>query len=253
MATTFQTYVPPSTDRSFGSDSNHTPAVPRATDHSSVISTRVALPDPRMVEIGGVVTTKEAAFNAGLISQNELHSVPVATQEGASHEVAHQRQEQVANAEAQAEQAVYDKFNAGFDQMETQLGTYENVQEFTQLVIAGDEAAMDSVHPDVVAGYYHEADKLAKQVGLPHSRGLNALLSEDDRQAALAALISNRSGEFQRYCAKALHNSQLLHVDAEFLEAAQEAGYEVQGPNVIVDGRAYNIGQLALEGRIELA
>jgi len=250
----FQSYVPPSTDTSYGTNTNFLPVAPAARDYSNTVSrVQVTAPDPTKVEIGGFVTTKEAAYAAGLISLDDVHSGPVATQEGARHEIAHREAEQVANEEAQAEQAVYDQFNAGFDQMESQFSSREELQHFTNEVVAGNEDAMAAVDPRIIAGYTHEADKIAESVGLPGSAGLSFCLSEDDRQAALAALISNRNGEFSRWCAKAASNAAKLHMDEDFQIACEEAGHEIVGKDVIIDGRVYSIARLALEGRMEFA
>lgn len=246
----FQSWVPPSTDTSFGTHTGNLPVAPVARSYSSVTRTQLTAPNPTQVEIGGFTTSKEAAYAAGLIAQPDVHSVPVATHEGAHYEVAHREREGVANREAQKETAVYDQFNAGFDEMESAFESREDLQEFTDLVIAGDEEAVNSVDPRVVAGYYHEADQLAKAVGLPHSRGLTFCLTEDDRQAALAALISNRHSEFSQFCRKAYANAQNLHLDTDFQEACSEAGYEIVGKDVVVDGQLVSIARMALEGRM---
>lgn len=250
MVERFNSYVPnagylvPTADTSFGTNSNQLPVAPDSRVYSKTSSATASL-STDLVTIGGVQTTREAAINAGLMDSGNAFTPAAAEAHTAITKAA-----APVEREQSREAAIYDAHDRTMDAMEAQFDSREQITGFVEAVIAGEEEAVDAVPAAIVEGKTLWASKIAESVGLPNLAAMTTALSEEDRQEALRAVITGNETAFTKYVSQTIKNAAELAHDPDFHAELAEAGVQVVGTDIIVNGGRISIRDAILRGII---
>lgn len=258
MAETYRhsTYVPPTTDKSYGSNSNEVNARPQGYAKLGPNEGRVTLAgNDGLVEIGGVRTTREAAEAAGLIAPGgkdipATHQNAPLTDEGLKADAQKRIADQNEARAAAEQQARMDNFNSTLDHFEAQLGP--QYSEFVSAALDdatdADEATGEAISlvPDhVIDTYVGVAENFLMDAGLPPELAHGAMadmLEPSDRREALNALLKGDAQTFNRVAERAFNEVLQVTQTADFADMVREAGGQIVNGELIHHGE--NLGPL---------
>ena len=257
-------YIPPSTDTSFGTNSNSlVPAQPAYRGNPSPINRVQLQGNDGLVQIGSVRTTYAAALAAGLITENNLgNSVALPTKfgaeltdEGKQHDANKRIAEQQASKEASKEQQLFNAHNDALDRLEGSMTR----EQYSALVTAGLDMADDaidfieSVSPSIIEGYYRVAQQVARQNGLENVDAMSVILSPERQREARACLIRGDQTGFAKFVHETLSQARSAALQPDFIEQIELSGGHIVNGNLIYQGKNLgDVGRCILSGIIKI-